>query len=310
MELQQLRALVFVADTGSVTEAARRLLVTQPAVTRQIRALEDELGGALFDRAKKPIRPTELGKAALDHARHILQISDDLRALVSCHAGTPKGELRLGVVHSLARQVIPPIVHELRQHCPGVQLRLTSSWSAALRREVEDGLLDAAIVLAAPRSHIPTGLEASKLASEPVTLLASTKTALKGRVCPEDLRGIEWVLSREGCGYRALLKRLLEDARVQLSVAVEVLDVDLQIQLIAEGVGAGIIAARALPPDLEQRGLQTFTLPAIEFALEAWLLHRRSGVLLPVVMPVIARTVSTLLRGAPSGQRPRTAAAG
>jgi DNA-binding transcriptional LysR family regulator len=72
------------------------------------------VGGALFDRIKKPIRPTELGKVALDHARHILQLSDDLRALVGCYAGTPQGELRLGVVHSLARQVIPPIVYELR----------------------------------------------------------------------------------------------------------------------------------------------------------------------------------------------------
>jgi DNA-binding transcriptional LysR family regulator len=214
------------------------------------------------------------------------------------------------VVHSLARQVIPPIVYELRQHSPGVQLRLTSSWSAALRREVEDGLLDAAIILASPRSHMPTGLEASQLASEPVTLLASTKTALKGRVCRQNLRGIEWVLSREGCGYRALLKRLLEAAGIPLSVAVEVLDVDLQLQLIAEGVGAGIIAARALPPDLEERGLQTFTLSAMEFALEAWLLHRRTGVLMPVVMPVITRTVSTLLKGASPMHRPRTAAAG
>src|SRR5919106_3060997 len=91
MELQQLRALLFVADTGSVTEAARRLLLTQPAVTRQLRALEDELGGALFDRTTKPIVPTPLGQAAVEHARRMLQISDDLRALVSSHRGMPSG---------------------------------------------------------------------------------------------------------------------------------------------------------------------------------------------------------------------------
>ena len=131
MELQQLRALMQVAESGSVTEAARRLLVTQPAVTRQIRALEEELGGMLFDRTTKPLAPTALGKIALEQARHILQLSDDLRALVSSQAGVPTGELRLGVVHSLARHVVPPIVHAVRQHFPAVRLRVSSSWSSA-----------------------------------------------------------------------------------------------------------------------------------------------------------------------------------
>ena len=116
LELHQLRALVFVAETGSVSEAAPRLLLTQPAVTRQIHALEEELGGALFDRATKPLTPTALGKAALEHARRILHMSEDLRALVSSDGGTLRGELRLGVVSSLAHQVIVPVALCSRGH--------------------------------------------------------------------------------------------------------------------------------------------------------------------------------------------------
>jgi DNA-binding transcriptional LysR family regulator len=296
MELQQLRALIHVAESGSVTEAARRLLVTQPAVTRQIRALEEELGGVLFDRTTKPLAPTALGKVALEQARHILQLSDDLRAMVSSQAGVPTGELRLGVVHSLARQVVPPIVHAVRQQYPAVQLRVSSSWSSALRREVEDGLLDAAIVLLPPHPPIPTGIEAIYLAPEPITLVSSTKTGLKHTIDLEDLRGSEWVLSREGCGYRALLKRALEKASIPFTVVVEVLDIDLQLQLIAEGVGLGILAARALPQPLEEQGLQMFALSGPTFSLETWLLHRRTGPMTPVVVPVIEHTVATLLR--------------
>jgi DNA-binding transcriptional LysR family regulator len=303
VELHQMRALLLVADTGSVTEAARRLRLTQPAVTRQIRALEQEVGGALFDRTTKPMAATPLGKVVVDHARRILQMSDDLQALVGSQAGIPKGELHLGVVHSLARQVIPPIVHALRRHYPEIQLRLTSSWSGALRREVEDGLLDAAIVLTLPRPHVPSGLEGIQLAPEPVRLIASTQTTLKGTVAPEDLRGSEWVLSREGCGYRALLKRTLEEAGIPLSVVVEVLDIDLQLQLIAEGVGLGIIAARALPPRLEAAGLQTFSLSDISFALETWLFHRRHGPLIPVAMPILTHTAATQLRSATAARQ-------
>lgn len=297
MELQQLRALLMVADIGSVSEAARRLLLSQPAVTRQLRALEAELGGALFDRTTKPLLPTPLGQAAVTQARRILQISEDLRALVQSNDGNPTGELRLGVVHSLARQAIPPIVRAVRQQYPGVQLRLTSSWSAALKREVEDGILDAAIVLTSPQPHFATGLEALCLGTEPVTLIASTQTGLQGIIELEDLRGIVWVLSREGCGYRALLKRTLEEADMPFRVVVEVLDIDLQLQLIAEGIGAGIGAVRALPAIPEASGLQTFHLANMPTALEAWLLHRRQGSLLPVVMPVIHHTVAVLLQG-------------
>jgi DNA-binding transcriptional LysR family regulator len=297
MEFQQLRALLWVAETGSVTEAARRLLLTQPAVTRQIRALEDELGGALFDRTTKPLLPTPLGQAAVTHARRIFQISDDLRALMRSHGGLPTGELRLGVVHSCAHPVIPPLVHAMRHQYPGVQLRLTSSWSAALKREVEEGVLDAAIVLTAPGPAVPTGLEGHCLGTEPLTLLASTQTGLKGTVAVEDLRDSVWVLSREGCGYRAVLKRTMEAADIPFIVAVEVLDVALQLQLIADGVGAGIMALRALPPLLEERGVHTFRLADMPAALEVWVFHRRQGPLLPVVMPLIHCTVATLLQG-------------
>jgi DNA-binding transcriptional LysR family regulator len=134
--------------------------------------------------------------------------------------------------------------------------------------------------------------------TEPLTLLASTQTGLKGTVAVEDLRGSVWVLSREGCGYRAVLKRTLEAADIPFIVAVEVLDVALQLQLIADGVGAGIMALRALPPLLEERGVQTFRLADMPAALEVWVFHRRHGPLLPVVMPLIHRTVATLLQEA------------
>jgi DNA-binding transcriptional LysR family regulator len=298
MEFQHLRALLLVAETGSVTEAARRLLLTQPAVTRQLRALEDELGGVLFDRTTKPLLPTPLGQAALTYARRIVQISDDLRALVRSHSGIPTGELRLGVVHACAHYVIPPLVQAMRHQYPGVYLRLTSSWSAALTREVEEGVLDAAIVLTAPGSAVPPGLEGRCVGTEPLTLLASAQTGLQGTVAVEKLRGHVWVLSREGCGYRAVLKRTLEAAEIPFIVAVEVLDIALQLQLIADGVGAGIMAQRALPPLLEERGVHPFRLADMPAALEVWVFHRRHGPLLPVVMPLIHGTVAALVREA------------
>jgi len=291
MEFDHLRALVAVAETGSVTEAARRLFRTQPAVTRQIRALEDELRGTLFDRTTKPLVLTPLGKTALEQARHILQTSEDFRTLVRSSAGILVGELRMGVSSSLARHVTPPLVLAMQQRFPGVQLQLTVGWSRGLIREVEDGLLDAAIVLIPPSAHRPPTLAAIHLGTERVTLVSSTKTELKGTVPPEAVREVRWVLKPEGCGSRAMLKRALEGIGVPLTVAVEVIDTDLQLQLIGEGVGAGIIAARALPRPLGTARLQAFEIAGSSFSFEAWLLHRRNGSVISAVMPAVERTV-------------------
>lgn len=297
MDLHHLRALVVVAETGSVTAAARRLLLTQPAVTKQLSALEGELGGALFDRTRKPLTPTSLGQATLAYARRILQLTDDLRALVSHEAGGLRGALRLGMVHSLASQLVPPLVQALRQQYPGVQLRLHSSSASLLRRAVEDGLLDAAIVLVSPHTRVPADLAAIRLAPEPLTLVSSAQTPLTGTVASEALRGYAWVMSRNGCGYRATLKRTLEAAGIPFTVAVEVLETDLQLQLIRAGIGIGITLRRALPPRLQGTGLQTFTVGDLSLTLEAWLLHRRTGPVIAATMPLIEHLVSCLLLG-------------
>ena len=310
MDLHQLRSLVAVAETGSVTAAARRLLLTQPAVTRQIRALEGELGGALFDRTKKPITPTSLGRTALEQARRILQMSEDLRALISSDAGTLRGELRVGVGRTFAREVVPPLVLALRRQYPGVELRLSVNFSGALTREVEEARLDAAVVLRPPQAHLPAALAATRLGAEPVVLVSSTGTRLKGTVPLEALRGVGWVINPEGCGYRTKLKRVLEEAGIPFRVVVETADTDseLQLQLIREGIGPGIIPTRDLPPRLATAGLQTFRIGITNFSHQAWLVHRRTGPIVPVVMPLIERTVSGVLSRA--GRRSPSRAAG
>jgi len=158
-------------------------------------------------------------------------------------------------------------------------------------------------VLRPPDARIPAGLAARRLAAERVALVSPTTTALRGTVSLEALRGLGWVLNPEGCGYRARLKRILEGAGIPLTVAVEAPDTDLQLQLIGEGIGPGIVPTRALPPDLEAARLQTFRIAGVTFALEAWLLHRQTGPLVPAAMPLTERTLSALLaRRAP---RPR-----
>ncbi len=304
MELHQLRALMSVADTGSVTAAARRLFLTQPAVTRQIRALENEVGGPLFDRTTKPLTPTPLGRTALEQARRILQMTEEFRARISSDAGTLRGELKVGASYSLARQIIPAVVLALRRRYPGVQVLLTTGWSSAIKRAVEEGFLDAGTVLLPPHAQVPAGVVAARVGRDPAVLVAPRSMPLRGTVRLEALRETGWVLNPEGCGYRAKLKRVLEEAGVPFRVVVEAPDPGLQLDLIRAGIGAGIMSRRALPRRVEEAGLQTFAMAGITFSFEAWLLYRPKGPIAPAVMPLLEHTVLAALKGAGAAAAP------
>ncbi|HEU5393563.1 MAG TPA: LysR family transcriptional regulator substrate-binding protein, partial [Candidatus Methylomirabilis sp.] len=173
--------------------------------------------------------------------------------------------------------------------------------------EIEDGRLDAAVVLRPPQAHLPASLAATPLGTEQVVLVSSRGTHLKGTVPLEALRGVGWVINPEGCGYRTKLKRLLEEAGLPFQVVVETADTDseLQLQLIREGVGPGIIPTRDLPPRLAGAGLQTFRIGSADFSHQAWLLHRRTGPLVAAVMPLVERTVSDVLTRVVGAPRPR-----
>ena len=113
--------------------------------------------------------------------------------------------------------------------------------------------------------------------------------------CRTSMGLVWWVLNSEGCGYRAALKRTLEEAGIPFTVVAEVNDLDLQMRLVREGVGEGLIPLRALPRRLAEVGLQAFRIAGVTFSLEARLLYRATGPIIPVVVPVVERTVSSLL---------------
>jgi DNA-binding transcriptional LysR family regulator len=144
-------------------------------------------------------------------------------------------------------------------------------------------------------AHVPAGLEAIRLAVEPVTMISSEKTALKGSVPLDALRGSEWVLSREGCAYRALLRRVLEEAEIPFMVSAEVHELDLLLHLVSQGVGASILASRLLPLKLEAVGLQVFQINGIPLSVESCLIRRRTDRLVPGVMALIEQTATAML---------------
>src|ERR1700754_4329860 len=158
MELRQLRYLVALADEGHFTRAAARANVAQPALSQQIRKLEDELGLALFDRTTRRVVPTEAGELLSARARRILAEVDDAAAELRQLAGIVAGRVTIGVTQTPGPFDLPRLLAAFHAQHPQVELAVREDLSATLAEQLRADALDLAF-LSLVESEQGRGLE-------------------------------------------------------------------------------------------------------------------------------------------------------
>jgi DNA-binding transcriptional LysR family regulator len=176
MDTQFLRTFVSVVDNGSMAAAARLLNITPAAVAQQIRTLERQIGTPLIARAGRTVSVTEAGARILQRARELLRAADDLRSAAIDGDDESAGELRLGAGTTALTGVLPDILARVVARFPRISVFIKPGYSADLYRAVEEGELDAAVVLEAPFVlHKTCGWEL--LREEPLIVLAPQSMA-------------------------------------------------------------------------------------------------------------------------------------
>lgn len=146
MDMRQLRYFVAIAERGSFGRAAAALYVAQSALSRHMAVLEEELGGALFERSKRGATLSESGVLLLDRARYLLAEIDKTRDEVMAHNRELRGSVRLGGPSSLTQLLYAPLVDCFLERFPNVQLHLSEGLTSDLIDRLMDGSLDIAIV--------------------------------------------------------------------------------------------------------------------------------------------------------------------
>ncbi|MEI7036572.1 LysR family transcriptional regulator [Fulvimonas yonginensis] len=273
MNTRDLEAFVAVVDHGSILAAAAQLHLTQPGVTRRVQSLENTLGVALLDRQSKPLRPTAAGRDAYQLGRRVLASLDDLRAGVASD-GEVRGEFRFGITPFLADIALEEPLCSLRQTFPALHTRVSTRWSAELLGDLDAGRIDAALVYLPGNNEPPAGLEREPLCRIAVKVIVPKAMKLPRRVTLRDLSDQPWVLNQDGCGFRRVLRRALEQARLPFRVAVEAFDPILRHALIARGLGIGLTAGEFLKESPYRKALRVIEVPEFKAEVRAWLVHR------------------------------------
>jgi LysR family transcriptional regulator, nitrogen assimilation regulatory protein len=235
MELRSLHYFVRIAELGSITRASAHLQIAQPALTRHIQRLEDELDAPLFTRANRGVRLTEAGQKLLDSAQRILRDIERAGDEIRAHKAHPSGKIILGVTPPLCPVVVPELFARMRQHFPLIELKVVHAGTARLEEFIIAGLVDLALMTMISRSRL---IALTRLAEEEMVLVTRPDARPLGFVTVEELNRTPLIL---GDGMRASLDVLLGGRGIALRVDTELDDHETIRLMVQQGVGASIL---------------------------------------------------------------------
>lgn len=209
MTLTQLEYLVALDTHRHFVQASEKCFVTQPTLSMQIQKLEDELGVKIFDRTKQPVIPTEIGTRILAQARVVLREAGLIRQLISEQKDTMTGEIRIGIIPTLAPYLLPNLFKNIHEKYPQVKLVIKETITEEVIQELKNNRLDCGIVVTPLKD---ASIKEDVLFYEELFVYVSKKNALhdKKYVLPTEIDPSQLWLLEEGHCFRSQVLNLCE----------------------------------------------------------------------------------------------------
>jgi len=271
MEMTALQAFVAVTEQGSFSRAADALFLTQPAVSKRISALEDELRAPLFDRMGRSVRLTEAGETLLPHARRVLGEMEASRQAVADLRGRVGGRLRIGTSHHIGLHRLPPILRSYTAAYPDVELDLHFMDSEQACFAVDRGELELAVVTL-PRQPADT-LVTERLWDDPLDVVVGPEHPLadQGRIDVPTLATHPAILPAPSTFTRRVVAASLRPWGLQLRVAMETNYLETIKMMVSVGLGWS-----ALPRSLNEGELVVLDVAGVSLRRDLGLAQRRA----------------------------------
>ncbi|WP_122322933.1 LysR family transcriptional regulator [Pseudomonas amygdali] len=258
LNLNHLHTFSLVIAHGSFSAAAERLHLTQPAVSLQIRQLEDQLNLKLIERVGKRLKPTSAGTMLLEHIARIDAVVEDALLELSSHASGVAGKIAIGTGATACIHLLPPMLQALRRRFAQLDVRVSTGNTDGILKAVEENRLDLALVTlpASGRSlHITPLLE-----DEFVAIFASSQQPIAAEMTPEHLCELPLVVFEAGSSTRLLINEWFLQAGIRIKPVMELGSIEAIKEMVAAGLGYSIVPRMAVAAVHHRRGLQVLQL--------------------------------------------------
>jgi len=278
--LRQLKVFESVARHLSFSRAAEELHLTQPAVSMQVKQLEEQAGLPLTEMVGKKVFLTEAGEEVARHARRIAQQLREADEALDAIKGVRGGRLSIGVI-STAKYFAPRLLAEFRRRKPGIELNLSVSNRETVVRQLADNEIDLAI-MGHPPQEFTTIAEA--FADHPLVIIAAPDHPLVDRkqIVPKLLNEETFLIREPGSGTRATMERYFSDAIIAPEHVVEMGSNETIKQAVMAGLGIAFISAHSVSLECEVNRLVKLPVAGTPVIRRWFVVHRAEKELLPV----------------------------
>ena len=240
------RSFLEIVRLGGVSPAARAVGLSQPAVTKQIRALEAALGCSLLERAGRGVRLTPAGELLADFARRGARVFDEFAQALGELTRGESGKLILGAGVTTCVQHLPPWLREFRRRHPGIEISVSTGASRTVEQWVVDADVDLGFVTSEPRRE---ELVVRRLFTEEIVLVVEPSAAQREPVALESL-GL--ILFPRNTGFRQYLDQRLASKNQSVSVKMETDSVEAIKSFVTSGIGASFLPIGIVREELRQ----------------------------------------------------------
>ncbi len=288
MEIRQLKAFLAIAEAKTFTAGARRVNVTQAAISMQIRQLEDEVGLPLFTRTPRRVIMTEAGEYLLERARKILREHDSAVAEIAELGGVEHGRLRIGSASAeFVTQQLPRILQQLRGKFANSELSVSSGTSQVLVDKIMHGEIDIAFVsLPVDNSSITT----DKLFSDEIVAIAHPGHPLANEkyISAAALAGEKLILGERGGNTRRMIDDFFNAANVRPNIVMELSRQEAINQMVENNLGVGTAGAKTIADEIRDGRLISWMIEGAEINWELGLARLRGGYFSPIAKEFVA----------------------
>jgi DNA-binding transcriptional LysR family regulator len=280
LNLYQLQSFVTVISEGSMTGAADKLFLTQPAISQQIKNLEDELGVELLVRGVRQIRPSLQGEVLYDYAKKVLHLAQQAEVAVRAMGAELRGQIRVGTLNSLGVQLISPIVSRLLKHNPHLSIKIDYDLGENLIKAFRKGELDA-VILPDVERQFATQLDAEKkfLLKEEMWLVGSGKeTEMPAHITVAEMGKYPLInFTKEYPLFSEMLEKAYHSAGLKMEPAFESTNVGTLKRVIESGLGWGFLPATAIKKQVKMGRLNRVHVKELQFEVEFFYYHKKGA---------------------------------
>ena len=281
MNIKQLKYAIKLSETLSFSQVADQLDISQPALSKQIQHLENDLGVKLFDRNRNPLALTPAGEYFIRNARELVYKETQLRKTINQFRTGESGRLVIGITPFRSLYLMPGLIKKIRDRYPGVQVCLHEVNSTQLRKEVAEGKYDLAIV------NLPVDTSLLEMIPlEPDTLVLAVHKTMVGNlpvtsdekypsVDFSQLQDFPFVVLSPGQELRQLFDKLCTSTEIHPTIAAEVVGVTSAWAMAREGVGAALLPLQFIHSQHFDPDLSLYVIKNIPYSRQPVIVTRR-----------------------------------